>query len=143
MILGSSLLLGIASPPDSLHGVRETKAHMSRKQHQTKTYFLVSRLANISPLIQLADVTDLPWIFPSWSEYRGVSYPIGTDSGALTIPNILSHYVNLTGGSVGKHVPMACLGSMCAIHPEGDGTNAAVSGSKSGDLMSQVRGGSD
>ncbi|GFZ44598.1 hypothetical protein JCM24511_02322 [Saitozyma sp. JCM 24511] len=86
----------------------------------------------------------LPWSLPTYNEYRGLSYPIGRDPLALTIPNILSHYVpSLSGGSVGKHPLVTCFSGLgvhigCE-HPEGDGTNAAISGSIAAGLVGQVR----
>ncbi|RSH83935.1 hypothetical protein EHS25_005179 [Saitozyma podzolica] len=85
-----------------------------------------------------------PWSLPTYNEYRGLSYPIGRDPLALTIPNILSHYVpSLSGGSVGKHPLVSCFSGLgvhigCE-HPEGDGTNAAISGSIAAGLVGQVR----
>ncbi|WVQ64327.1 uncharacterized protein L199_002489 [Kwoniella botswanensis] len=78
---------------------------------------------------------------PDIVEWRGISYPIGSDDGAITIPNILRHYTrNVTGVSAGHHRPISCLSVGCgAIHPEGDGLNAAISGSTSNSLMSQVK----
>ncbi|KAK6904726.1 hypothetical protein I203_105542 [Kwoniella mangroviensis CBS 8507] len=78
---------------------------------------------------------------PEIAEWRGISYPMGSDEGAITIPNILRHYTrNVTGVSAGHHPPISCLGVGCgAIHPEGDGLNAAISGSTSKSLMSQVK----
>lgn len=80
-------------------------------------------------------------VLPGIKEYRGLSYPIGGDPGAITIPNILSHYSpNLTGMSKGHHPLSACVGGWCVWRYD-DGLNGAVSGSTSGNLLSQVRGG--
>ena len=77
---------------------------------------------------------------PSIKEYRGLSYPIGGDPGAITIPNILSHYTpNIIGMSRGHHPLLACVGGWCVWRYD-DGLNGAVSGSTSGNLLSQVRG---
>ncbi|WWD22714.1 hypothetical protein CI109_107207 [Kwoniella shandongensis] len=93
----------------------------------------------------------------SIAEYRGLSYPIGYDEDAITIPRILDTYArkNLTGVSRGQHPPTTCLGTgpnpgidlgkvfgkkgICTPRPEEDGLNAAVSGSVSGNLMAQVK----
>jgi phospholipase B1 len=99
---------------------------------------------SFSPL-RPAHAPDFPWSPPTYNEYRGLSYPIGRDPLALTIPNILSHYVpSLSGGSVGKHPLVSCFSGLgvhigCE-HPEGDGTNAAISGSIAAGLVGQVRG---
>ncbi|TYJ57438.1 hypothetical protein B9479_001754 [Cryptococcus floricola] len=83
-------------------------------------------------------------------EYRGVSYPIGSDPGAVTIPNILSHFITssseqgtkVQGGSTGHHPPVACLQSFgvrgCMPRPDEDGLNAAISGSVSASLLRQA-----
>ncbi|OCF38612.1 hypothetical protein I317_07602 [Kwoniella heveanensis CBS 569] len=84
---------------------------------------------------------------PEIAEWRGVSYPIGLDDDAITFSTILQHYTDranetLVGGSRGRHPPLACLGMGigvgCLPHPEEDGLNAAISGSVSEGLMSQV-----
>ncbi|OWZ36407.1 hypothetical protein C347_00578 [Cryptococcus neoformans AD2-60a] len=79
-------------------------------------------------------------------EYRGLSYPIGSDPGAITIPEILRHFSpsaeEIPGSSKGKHPPVTCLNGWgikgCAERPEEDGLNAAVSGSVSAGLLRQV-----
>ncbi|WVW81292.1 hypothetical protein I302_103283 [Kwoniella bestiolae CBS 10118] len=82
---------------------------------------------------------------PEIAEWRGISYPIGSDEGAITIPTILQHYSkpegkgNITGVSTGHHPPISCLGIGCAAHPEEDGLNAAISGSLSKSLIGQVK----
>ncbi|KAK8844732.1 hypothetical protein IAR55_006582 [Kwoniella newhampshirensis] len=95
------------------------------------------------------------------AEFRGLSYPIGYDTDAITIPRILEHYVgerNISGVSRGQHPPTSCLGTgpggpgvgagtilgsrmggVCTPRPAEDGLNAAVSGSVSGNLMAQVK----
>lgn len=82
-------------------------------------------------------------------EYRGLSYPIGSDPGVITIPEILRHFSpsaeEIPGSSKGKHPPVTCLNGWgikgCAERPEEDGLNAAVSGSVSAGLLRQVEGG--
>ena len=45
------------------------------------------------------------------AEDRGVSYAIGNDPGAITIPSILSHYTpNLVGVSLGSRKPILRVG---------------------------------
>lgn len=81
-------------------------------------------------------------------EYRGLSYPIGSDPGAITIPEILRHFSpsakEIPGSSKGKHPPVTCLNGWgikgCGERPEEDGLNAAVSGSVSAGLLRQVEG---
>lgn len=89
-------------------------------------------------------------LLPSFDiqEYRGLSYPIGSDPGAITVPQILRHFSpsaeEIPGSSKGKHPPVACLNGWsikgCAERPEEDGLNAAVSGSVSAALLRQVEG---
>ncbi|WVF66567.1 hypothetical protein IAT40_001307 [Kwoniella sp. CBS 6097] len=95
----------------------------------------------------------IPWRsklgIPEIAEWRGISYPIGLDEDAITFSTILQHYTHrrfnesLIGGSRGRHPPLACagigIGVGCLPHPEEDGLNAAISGSVSEGLMSQVR----
>ncbi|WWC90174.1 uncharacterized protein L201_005107 [Kwoniella dendrophila CBS 6074] len=81
---------------------------------------------------------------PEIAEWRGISYATGSDPDAISIPNILKQYQkHLTGPSTGHHSPITCLGLGwdidCSSHPESDGLNAAISGSLSKGLMSQVK----
>lgn len=49
----------------------------------------------------------------SYNEYRGLSYSIGGDQDAFTIPNYVKHYQpNVTGYSVGKHIGEYCNGKL-------------------------------
>lgn len=77
-------------------------------------------------------------------EYRGVSYAIGGDEGAITLPAILGHYSNVTGPSTGHRPPVTCsipgASRMCIPHDKEDRFNAAISGSTADALVSQVRG---
>ena len=88
-------------------------------------------------------------------EWRGLSYPIGGDEGAITVPNILTRWTNVTGQS---HTPSSYLpfssppvwrGGESSAWVDGDeneswshtkGLNGAVSGAKSSSLVNQVRG---
>ncbi|KAL1408829.1 hypothetical protein Q8F55_005643 [Vanrija albida] len=74
-------------------------------------------------------------------EYRGTSYAIGGDPGALTLPTLFGHWANVSGASTGHHPPLACLAGagQCSRHPEGDALNAAVSGSIAANLADQAR----
>ncbi|WVR03054.1 hypothetical protein IAU60_000043 [Kwoniella sp. DSM 27419] len=90
-----------------------------------------------------------PANLPEIAEWRGVSYPIGADPDAITIHNIISHYVRrhhdaLLGGSKGHHAPLGCLINGvdvgCFPRPKKDGLNAAISGSVSASLINQVTG---
>lgn len=81
-------------------------------------------------------------------EFRGVSYAIGGDDDAITLPRILGHYTNATGASTGHHLPVTCAGvprlpasRVCTSHPESDKLNGAISGAVSAGLEAQVRGG--
>lgn len=47
----------------------------------------------------------------AFKEYRGLSYSIGGDEGAFTIPNYIKHYQsNVTGYSIGEHLGEFCNG---------------------------------
>lgn len=49
--------------------------------------------------------------FTSLFEYRGLSYSIGGDTNATTIPNFIKHYQrDVTGYSTGKHLGEYCNG---------------------------------
>lgn len=49
--------------------------------------------------------------FNSFNEYRGLSYSIGGDEGALTVPNYVKHYQpNLKGYSIDSHIALYCSG---------------------------------
>lgn len=54
-------------------------------------------------------------IVAAYEEYRGLSYSIGGDKGALTIPNYIKHYQSgVTGYSIGEHLGEFCDGK-CVI----------------------------
>ena len=47
-------------------------------------------------------------------EHRGISYGIGADDGAITVPNFIKKYnPKLKGGSVSKHLVEICYGPIC------------------------------
>lgn len=59
---------------------------------------------SLPPLLAMLD---------SYKEYRGLSYSIGGDEGALTIPNYIKHYQpNVTGYSIGQHLGEYCNGKL-------------------------------
>ncbi|KAI8888184.1 hypothetical protein K501DRAFT_173727 [Backusella circina FSU 941] len=68
------------------------------------------------------------------TEYRGHSYAIGADSGAITLPNFMKKYNSkLQGGSILTHAASLCYGLLCgfpltAYRPLRDNLNAAQSG---------------
>ena len=78
-----------------------------------------------------------------WREWRGLSYPIGGDKGAITLPNILARWTNTTGQS---YTP-SLIPPIFRTHDEDapalwgkdDGLNGAVSGSTSSSLLAQVQ----
>jgi phospholipase B1 len=76
---------------------------------------------------------------PDIFEWRGLSYAAGGDRGALTFPNLLSHYTRLVGMSYGRH-PVLCVGEGEGCHPPSDGLNGAVSGSIATSLLGQAQG---
>lgn len=61
------------------------------------------------------------------------------DPDAISIASILSHYTNLTGGSVGHAQPLGCASKACG-RSDDDGLDAAISGSVASSLKSQVTG---
>jgi len=67
-----------------------------------------------------------------FNEYRGLSWCIGGDENATTIPNFLLTYVpEVVGASVGHHIVEDCTGPNCLpfqYHPKIDQFNAAQSG---------------
>lgn len=61
------------------------------------------------------DKSDISFIasIASLTEYRGLSYGIGGDDNAFTVPNYIKHYQpNLTGYSTGKHLVEYCNGKI-------------------------------
>ncbi|KAI7871370.1 uncharacterized protein EV154DRAFT_431606 [Mucor mucedo] len=69
-----------------------------------------------------------------FKEYRGLSYSIGGEEGAFTIPNYVKHYQpNVTGYSVGVH-----LAESCNDQPNQDMLNAAQSGAVAKNLDHEV-----
>ncbi|KAI9352319.1 hypothetical protein BD770DRAFT_368275 [Pilaira anomala] len=67
----------------------------------------------------------------SITEYRGISYGGGGDSGAITIPNFIKKYSpKVKGASVGEHLAEICYGPLCPpfqYRPLRDVLNAAQS----------------
>ncbi|KAI8142664.1 hypothetical protein BJV82DRAFT_613796 [Fennellomyces sp. T-0311] len=68
----------------------------------------------------------------SITEFRGQSWGIGGDDGAITLANFVGHYnASLEGPSVGKHLVTLCPGSGCGNtfrNRRVDVLNAALSG---------------
>ncbi|KAI8969081.1 hypothetical protein BDF20DRAFT_827354 [Mycotypha africana] len=78
--------------------------------------------ATLPPLLGLLD---------SYNEYRGLSYSIGGDEKAYTVPNYIKHFQpRLNGYSTGKHIGEYCNADNCAANylPDQDELNAAQSG---------------
>jgi phospholipase B1 len=49
----------------------------------------------------------------SYNEYRGLSYSIGGNVNASTVPNYIKHFQpNVTGYSIGKHLGEYCNGKL-------------------------------
>ncbi|CAG8794772.1 12065_t:CDS:2, partial [Gigaspora rosea] len=75
-------------------------------------------------------------------EYRGVSYAMGGDIGAVSIANFFKHYSpELKGASLGYHLVEVCYGVICPpkqYKPEQDQMNAAQSGSLAKNLDYQI-----
>jgi hypothetical protein len=54
--------------------------------------------------------------FSAISEYRGNSYAIGGDTGALTLANFVKRYnPNVQGASVLSHLVSYCSGNTCGF----------------------------
>lgn len=121
-------------PPTSARDVRPDDFRVVVALGDSITAGLVARKEPDEPHMRQSElVTPLG----QWQEYRSLSYPIGMDDDALTIAKIIAHYSpNITGGSTSYHQPVSCPSTLC--HPESDGLNAAVSGSVSASLVSQV-----
>ncbi|KAI8876826.1 hypothetical protein K501DRAFT_199541 [Backusella circina FSU 941] len=68
------------------------------------------------------------------SEYRGNSYAMGVDTGAVTLPNFVKHYNSkVQGGSILSHIVSYCQGTTCGFpetlyRPLRDILNGAQSG---------------
>ena len=133
MAIGDSITAGfLAQPSDSESEYASPSDSASGQRLQLDRTDQPSKRDNGAQTVMAA--------LPGIKEYRGLSYPIGGDPGAITIPNILSHYSpNVTGMSKGHHPLLACVGGWCVWRYD-DGLNGAVSGSTSGNLISQVRG---
>lgn len=79
-------------------------------------------------------------------EYRGLSFCMGGDHQAPTIPNFLKHYrPDIIGSSMGTHLIELCMGGVfcapdeLAYRPRQDVFNAALSGAVSGTLALESR----
>jgi len=65
------------------------------------------------------------------NEYRGLSWSIGADKNATTLPNYVKRYnPNVVGGSVGSHLMTLCYDYLCPSrhYPKTDILNGAESG---------------
>ncbi|KAI9279302.1 hypothetical protein BY458DRAFT_431822 [Sporodiniella umbellata] len=79
--------------------------------------------------------------FNTFNEYRGLSYSIGGDENAFTVPNYLKHYQpELKGQASGDHIGLFCSVNSCPgkYIPEKDQLSAALSGSLSVNLQHQL-----
>ncbi|KAG0170907.1 hypothetical protein DFQ30_001795 [Apophysomyces sp. BC1015] len=78
----------------------------------------------------------------SLHEIRGISYAVGGDDGAITIPNFVKRYSpTLAGASVGEHLVEFCYGAICPpfqYRPSQDKLNAAQSGALAMDLEHEL-----
>ncbi|KAH7103679.1 hypothetical protein BKA62DRAFT_48226 [Auriculariales sp. MPI-PUGE-AT-0066] len=79
-------------------------------------------------------------------EWRGVSYAIGGDPGAITVPNLMSHYSNTRpkGASVGSHGLQICFGPLCLPGSLGwnskvDQFSAALTGALASNLLHEAK----
>ncbi|KAI8084633.1 uncharacterized protein BX664DRAFT_266357 [Halteromyces radiatus] len=77
-------------------------------------------------------------------EFRGHSYAIGGDSGAITLPNIMNHYTPVKKGpSVGTTLATTCniIADTCSsiqYTPSADQLNGALSGAMSFNLQTEL-----
>ncbi|KAI8908993.1 hypothetical protein EDD86DRAFT_191129 [Gorgonomyces haynaldii] len=75
-------------------------------------------------------------------EQRGLSFAIGGDDNAVTVPNFMKRYnPDIVGASVGEHIANICYGLICPpfqYRPSYDKFNAARSGSLAFNLDNQV-----
>ncbi|EJD41351.1 hypothetical protein AURDEDRAFT_115465, partial [Auricularia subglabra TFB-10046 SS5] len=80
----------------------------------------------------------------NFDEWRGVSFAIGGDPDALTLPNLVGHYNSaVQGASVSHHGLEYCGGSICPIGSHGwnaplDNLNAAQSGALASNLLHEI-----
>lgn len=83
-------------------------------------------------------------ILTDFDEWRGVSFAIGGDPDALTIPNLVGHYNSaVQGASLSHHGLEYCGGSICPIgsigwNPPLDNLNAAQSGALASNLLHEI-----
>ncbi|KAI9252093.1 hypothetical protein BY458DRAFT_589878 [Sporodiniella umbellata] len=82
--------------------------------------------------------------FSAIMEFRGNSYAIGGDDGAVTIANFVKHYSpKLIGPSTSSHLTSICYGPLCIpplnrYIPKKDRFNAAQGGAQSINLNSEL-----
>jgi len=76
------------------------------------------------------------------TEYRGLSWSIGGNPGAVTLANFLKFYnPNLQGASQGSHLVEICYGILCPpfqYRPSLDVLNSAQSGAMVSDLVHEL-----
>ncbi|KAI9272278.1 SGNH hydrolase-type esterase domain-containing protein, partial [Helicostylum pulchrum] len=115
------------TPPTSVHDLRADDIKVIGALGDSITAgFGIMGLNTSLPLIAAMSA--------AFKEYRGLSYSAGGDAGAFTVPNYIKHYqTNLTGYSVGSHLP-----ERCHDLPNKDGLNAAQSGAIARNLDHQL-----
>lgn len=129
MAMGDSITAGALARNSPEEGQSKGKHRWSQHDH--------ANLAGSS-----GDQLRFPGSLPIAREYRGVSYPIGGDEGAITLYNIAQHWnTNITGSSRG-HTPAGICTKIggCNGQRFDHGLNAAVSGSTTENLFSQAIG---
>ncbi|KAI8083693.1 hypothetical protein BDF21DRAFT_336998 [Thamnidium elegans] len=118
------------TPPTSVHDLRADDIKVIGALGDSITAgFGIMGLNTSLPLIAAKSA--------AYKEYRGLSYSAGGDIGAFTVPNYIKHYqTNLTGYSVGSHLPELCGATSCdsLYLPNKDELNAAQSGAIARDL---------
>lgn len=107
------------SPPDNVHDLRPDDIKVIGALGDR--WFPNSRvhskpLTNLSSIMAGFSVKDINISLPiaitskNIREYRGLSYTMGGDKGAPTLPNYIKYYQpNLTGYSTGEHLPEYCF----------------------------------
>ncbi|KAI7901119.1 SGNH hydrolase-type esterase domain-containing protein [Cokeromyces recurvatus] len=110
--------------PTSVHDLRpdDIKVVGALGDSITAGYGIMGYNYSLPPLIATLE---------SYYEYRGLSYSIGGDENALTIPNYVKHYQpNVTGYSTDRHIVEYCNAFECVgiYQPHDDQLNAAQSG---------------
>ncbi|KLT41312.1 hypothetical protein CC85DRAFT_303387 [Cutaneotrichosporon oleaginosum] len=132
MALGDSISAALLA-----RGGWEPQAREEPQDHSTHSLSQEAQKAFEHPPASTA-LAPAPGV-PEILEWRGLSYAAGGDRGALTLPNLLSHYTRVVGMSYGRHPAICVGGESDDCHPPSDGLNGAVSGSIATSLLGQAQ----